>query len=71
MSREPLQGELSLDKVKVVRNDLADADLEVVPAKSAVRSAGAGPVSQPVARGATADSAWTRFATRVFGADAT
>lgn len=28
-----VQGELSLDRIKVVRNDLSDADLEVVPAK--------------------------------------
>jgi hypothetical protein len=34
-TKAPLQGELSLDNVKVVRNDLSDADLEVVPAKPA------------------------------------
>lgn len=28
-----VQGELSLDRIRVVRNDLSDADLEVVPAK--------------------------------------
>jgi hypothetical protein len=27
----PIQGELSLDRIKVVRNDLSDADLELVP----------------------------------------
>jgi hypothetical protein len=27
----PVQGELSLDKIKVVRNDLSETDLEVVP----------------------------------------
>lgn len=32
----PVQGELSLDNIKVVRNDLSDADLEVV-AKEAVK----------------------------------
>jgi hypothetical protein len=48
----PLQGELSLDKVKVVRNDLCDADLEVVPLRSsAARVAGAGATS-------TDDSGW-------------
>ena len=31
--RTPLQGELSLDKVTVVRNDLSDADVEIVPMK--------------------------------------
>jgi hypothetical protein len=30
----PVQGELSLEKVKVVHNDLTDADVEVVPIKS-------------------------------------
>jgi len=31
----PVQGELSLDNIKVVRNDLSDADLEVVTRKMA------------------------------------
>jgi hypothetical protein len=30
----PVQGELSLDNIKVVRNDLSDADLEVVARKA-------------------------------------
>jgi hypothetical protein len=34
--KQPVQGELSLDGVRVVRNDLSDADLEVVPAKAPV-----------------------------------
>lgn len=34
LSRTPVQGELSLDNIKVVRNDLSDADLEVVPLKA-------------------------------------
>lgn len=33
----PLQGELSLDNVRVVRNDLRDSDIELVPAGSAKR----------------------------------
>lgn len=32
---QPVQGELSLDNIKVVRNDLSDADLEVVARKTA------------------------------------
>ena len=36
--RSPVQGELSLDKIKVVRNDLNDADVEVVSAKSPART---------------------------------
>jgi hypothetical protein len=34
----PVQGELSLDNIKVVRNDLNDADLEVIPAKPAAKT---------------------------------
>jgi hypothetical protein len=34
-NKVPVQGELSLDNVKVVRNDLSDADVEIVPAKPA------------------------------------
>jgi len=33
-AKTPVQGELSLDNIKVMRNDLSDADVEVVPAKS-------------------------------------
>ncbi len=34
LSRPPVQAELSLDAVKVVHNDLTDADVEIVPIKS-------------------------------------
>jgi hypothetical protein len=34
LPKPPVQGELSLDRVKVVRNDLSDADLEVVTART-------------------------------------
>jgi hypothetical protein len=33
-SRTPVQGELSLDNIKVMRNDLSDTDLEVVSMKA-------------------------------------
>jgi hypothetical protein len=33
-TRQPVQSELSLDTVKVVHNDLSDADVVVVPVKS-------------------------------------
>lgn len=29
----PVQAELSLDRIRVVRNDLSDSDLEIVPAR--------------------------------------
>ena len=35
--RTPVQGELSLDNVRVVRNDLSDADVEIVAAKRAAK----------------------------------
>lgn len=39
--RAAVQGELSLDKVKVVRNDLSDSDLELVAASKPAIAAGA------------------------------
>jgi hypothetical protein len=33
-NKAPVQGELSLDNIKVMRNDLSDADVEVVPKKA-------------------------------------
>jgi hypothetical protein len=35
LGEAPVQGELSLDNIKVIRNDLSDADLEVVTRKTA------------------------------------
>jgi len=53
----PIQSELSLEGVKVVRNDLSDADLEIVPAKPA-RRADLAPVPE--------ENAWSRLTTRIF-----
>jgi hypothetical protein len=47
-TRLAVQGELSLDTVKVLRNDLADADVEVVPLKSRPVRGGEVPVLEPV-----------------------
>ena len=44
--RPMVQGELSMDTVRVVRNDLSEADLEIVPAKPAEPFIAA--VEQPV-----------------------
>jgi hypothetical protein len=38
LAKRPVQGELSLERVKVVRNDLSDTDLEIVTAKAGSRS---------------------------------
>ncbi|MGA2243641.1 MAG: hypothetical protein ABSH48_01475 [Verrucomicrobiota bacterium] len=45
-----VQAELSLDAVKVVHNDLADADVEVVPVKSHTEAVGAAPLLPPARR---------------------
>jgi len=52
----PIQSDLSLDEVKVVRNDLSDADLEIVPAKPA-RRADLAPIPE--------QNAWSRLTTRI------
>ena len=59
----PVQGELSLDRVRVVRNDLSDADLEVVPARTG--PAPEGLVGKSKTR---AEWAWGRVAKRLLPA---
>ncbi len=44
----PVQGELLLASVKVVRNDLSDSDLEVVPARGSVPAARNALTARPV-----------------------
>ena len=71
MFAKPLvQCELSLEGVKVVRNDLSDSDIEIVPAKPPM------PVAPPPVRlsekpAAPAGNAWDRLAERMFGAGKT
>ena len=45
--KAPVQGELSLERIKVVRNDLSDADLEILPAQPPAPT----PTPLPVKRG--------------------
>jgi hypothetical protein len=56
----PVQSELSLDSVKVVHNDLSDADVEVVPMKSRTADAPAVPTLSPPTR------SWEFLAERMF-----
>ena len=58
----PVQGELLLESVKVVRNDLNEADLEVVPANAEPRLPPASPSKAEPAR-----RSWRRIGTRLFG----
>ena len=56
----PVQSELSLDSVKVVHNDLSDADVEVVPIKSRTADKAAVPVLPPP------EKSWEFLAERMF-----
>jgi hypothetical protein len=69
--KPPVQGELSLDRIKVVRNDLSDADLELVPAKLPAAPAATAPAPRAVEEPAGAKSAWGRVTTRILGAGKT
>jgi hypothetical protein len=60
----PVQSELSLDSVKVVHNDLSDADVEVVPIKSRTADKTAVPVLPPPTK------PWEFLAERMFHATA-
>jgi len=62
----PLQAELSLDRVKVVHNDLTDADVEIVPIKSRTMSEAEAPILSPANPGDT----WSRLSAKIFGAKA-
>jgi hypothetical protein len=66
-----VQGELSLESVKVVRNDLSDSDLEIVPTQPVVPAPQPKP-ARPVITG-TGDngSSWERLAGRFLGAGKT
>jgi hypothetical protein len=67
-TKPPVQGELSLDKIRVVRNDLSDADLEVVPARTPTARASAGPALRTGERAGAAESTWGRVTAGIFGA---
>ena len=61
---QPVQSELSLDSIKVVHNDLSDADVEVVPIKSRTAGEAAVPVLPPPTK------PWEFLAERMFHATA-
>lgn len=70
-ARPPVQAELSLEKVKVMRNDLSDADLEIMPVKPTILPA---PGGLPDAAGPmmsmtrTQPASWNRLTASVSGA---
>ena len=66
-----VQGELSLERIQVVRNDLSDADLEIVPAKPMATPATATPAPRLIVKAEGAKSAWGRVTSRILGAGRT
>lgn len=69
--KPPVQGELSLDRIKVMRNDLSDVDLELIPAKPPVAPVAAAPAPGAAEKAKGAKSAWGRVTTRILGAGKT
>ncbi len=69
-----VQGELSLDRVKVMRNDLSDSDLEVVPAKASVSASGVVATAKSTTSEAgsserfAGEPEWQRVSLEMFGA---
>ena len=47
VARPAVQGELSLDQIRVVRNDLSDSDVEIVQPEPAMNPRGVRAVSEP------------------------
>jgi hypothetical protein len=66
-----VQGELSLERIKVVRNDLSDADLEVVPARASSAPAATAPAPRLIEKAEGAKTAWGRVTSRILGAGRT
>ena len=66
-----VQGELSLERIQVVRNDLSDADLEIVPARPIATPATATPAPRLIVKAEGAKSAWGRVTSRILGAGRT
>jgi hypothetical protein len=69
LSKPLVQGELSLDAVKVVRNDLSDSDLEVVTRHTVPEPASVAPITAEAPK--SAEPAWKRVKGRLFGVGST
>jgi hypothetical protein len=64
-NKPPVQTELLLDRIRVLRNDLRDADLEVVPVKAPTPPAT--PAQPAGEKPAVAETAWGRLTERIAG----
>jgi hypothetical protein len=73
-SHAPVQGELSLDNIKVMRNDLSETDVEIVTAKSRPAKIIAAPAQASAAAMAIPDlppatAVWEYLGERLLGKD--
>ncbi len=68
LGRSLLQGELSLDAVKVMRNDLSDSDLEVVRIKPPTPAPAAKPAASDLPKATPTETTWSRVTGRFLGA---
>ena len=67
LTKKPLQPELSLDTVRVVHNDLSDADFEIVPNKTSVTGVSGKQASVRSERLAPVGKTWNRLTAKIFG----
>jgi hypothetical protein len=69
--KTPVQGELSLDNIKVIRNDLSETDMEIVPMKARPANVPAAPPASTAAMAVPelppATSAWEYLGERLLG----
>jgi hypothetical protein len=66
LNKPLVQPELSLESIRVVRNDLSDSDLELVTARPPVEARPAAAAARP--NGRSVETVWGRMAGRLFGA---
>jgi hypothetical protein len=67
----PVQGELRLENVQVVRNDLSETDWEVVTVAAKPAAKDAGPVLPAAGKPASGWKPWNQLTARVLGARTT
>jgi hypothetical protein len=70
-TKPPVQGELSLDRIKVMRNDLSDADLEVIAARAPTAPVSSEPALQADKEVGFTESRWGGATAGLFGAGKT
>ena len=64
-TKQSVQGELSLEKIKVMRNDLSDADLEVVQARQPAAQASAAPTARTEKSSEVGEGTWGQVTARM------